>query len=294
MRGKSKFERKQAVLEVDEFVVEAATVLPHDQYNRFANNLLYDYDFIIEHNDKMCVDSDGITHVLLVLDEEGEDGVLVNSEGSAYARYTGYMSGAKKRLRDEIKEIADAIIQGRFGDTGKGSWVVGFDDVKEHFDLTVNKTNGIGEMLIEELESREEIGEIIATEDCLEITEYLSQAPADADSGERFMTVLSLMGCNLEDVHLIDSDEEHDFATIVELNSNMLTDEGKRDWADVMNGKVERIFEGDIGLVVEVSGCSADRLAEFSYMLAGYCAESDYNRWVSGSSNEPTMEMGGN
>jgi tRNA A37 threonylcarbamoyladenosine dehydratase len=48
MRGKSKFERKQAVLEVDEFVVEAATVLPHDQYNRFANNLLYDYDFIID------------------------------------------------------------------------------------------------------------------------------------------------------------------------------------------------------------------------------------------------------
>ena len=108
MRGKSKFERKQAVLEVDEFAVEAVTVLSHDQYNRFANNLLYDYDFINEHNDKMCVDSDGITHVLLVLDEEGEDGILVNSEGSAYARYTGYMSGAKKKLRDEIKEITDA------------------------------------------------------------------------------------------------------------------------------------------------------------------------------------------
>jgi hypothetical protein len=184
MRGKSKFERKQAVLEVDEFVVEAVTVLPHEQYNRFANNLLYDYDFIIEQNDMMRVDSDGITHVLLVLDEEGEDGILVNSEGSAYARYTGYMSGAKKKLRDEIKEIVDAIIQGRFGDTGKGSWVVGFDDVKEHFDLTVNQTNGIGEMLIEELESREEVGEIIATEDCLEITEYLSQAPANVESGD--------------------------------------------------------------------------------------------------------------
>jgi hypothetical protein len=43
----------------------------------------------MEQNDMMCVDSDGITHVLLVLDEEGEDGILVNSEGSAYARYTG-------------------------------------------------------------------------------------------------------------------------------------------------------------------------------------------------------------
>ena len=294
MRGKSKFERKQAVLEVDEFVVEAVTVLPHEQYASFANNLLYDYDFIIAHDDKMCVDSNGITHVLLVLDEEGDDGILVNSEGAAYARYTGYMSNAKRKLNDEIKEVADAIIQGRFGDTGKGSWVIGFDDIKEHFDLTVTPNNGIGTMLLEALEEQEEVGEIIATEDCFEITEYLSESPASADAGERFMTVLSLMGCNLEDVHLIDRDEEHDFATIVDLNSNTLTEEGKKDWADIMNGKVERVYEGDIGLVVEVSGCSADRLAEFSYMLAGYCAESDYNKWVKSSDTDLSMSMEGN
>jgi hypothetical protein len=294
MRGKSKFERKQAVLEVDEFVVEAVTVLPHEQYASFANNLLYDYDFIIAHDDKMCVDSNGITHVLLVLDEEGDDGILVNSEGAAYARYTGYMSNAKQKLNDEIKEVADDIIQGRFGDTGKGSWVIGFDDIKEHFDLTVTPNNGIGTMLLEALEEQEEVGEIIATEDCFEITEYLSEAPASADTGERFMTVLSLMGCNLEDVHLIDRDEEHDFATIVDLNSDTLTEEGKKDWADIMNGKVERVYEGDIGLVVEVSGCSADRLAEFSYMLAGYCAESDYNKWVKSSDTDLSMSMEGN
>jgi hypothetical protein len=95
-------------------------------------------------------------------------------------------------------------------------------------------------------------------------------------------------------VHLIDRDEEHDFATIVDLNSDTLTEEGKKDWADIMNGKVERVYEGDIGLVVEVSGCSADRLAEFSYMLAGYCAESDYNKWVKSSDTDLSMSMEGN
>lgn len=294
MRGKIKFDRKDPVMEVYDFDVIAAVILPHNQFVAFQRNMLNDYDFIVPFSDEMHVDSNDIAHSMLALDEEGDDGILINSEGSYYGRYTAYLPKAKKLLRDEINEVANAIVQGRFGDTGKGSWVIGFDDIKEHFDITVTPNNGIGTMLLEALENQEEVGEIIATEDCFEITEYLNEVPETVNSGERFMTVLSLMGCNLEDVHLIDTDVEHDFATIVELNSNMLTDEGKRDWADVMNGKVERIFEGDIGLVVEVSGCSADRLAEFSYMLAGYCAESDYNRWVSGSSNEPTMEMGGN
>lgn len=294
MRGKIKFDRKDPVMEVYDFDVIAAVILPHNQFVAFQRNMLNDYDFIVPFSDEMHVDSNDIAHSMLALDEEGDDGILINSEGSYYGRYTAYLPKAKKLLRDEINEVANAIVQGRFGDTGKGSWVIGFDDIKEHFDITVTPNNGIGTMLLEALENQEEVGEIIATEDCFEITEYLNEVPETVNSGERFMTVLSLMGCNLEDVHLIDTDVEHDFATIVELNSNMLTDEGKREWADVMNGKVERIFEGDIGLVVEVSGCSADRLAQFSYMLAGYCSETDYNRWVNDSSDEPAMEMGGN
>ena len=294
MKGKIKFNRKDPVMEVYDFDVIAAVTLSHEQFERFQKNMLNDYDFIVPFSGEMHVDSNDIAHSMLALDEEGEDGILINSEGSYYGRYTAYLPGAKKLLKSEIKEVAEAIIQGRFGDTSKGSWLIGFDDIKEHFDLTVTPNNGIGTMLLDALEDQETVGEIIATEDCFEITEYLNEAPVTADAGERFMTVLSLMGCNLEDVHLIDKDEEHDFATIVELNSDTLTEEGKKEWADIMNGKVERIYEGDIGLVVEVSGCSADRLAEFSYMLAGYCAESDYNKWVKSSDTDISMSMGGN
>lgn len=176
------------------------------------------------------------------------------------------------------------MIKGRFGDTGKGSWVIGFDDIKEHFDLTVSPTNGIGEMLIDELERREEIGEIIATEDCMEITQFLDNCPEGLSGTQKLMTVFSLMGCNLEDVHLIDHDEEHEVATIVELNQDTLTEEGKKEWADVLSAKVVRVYEGSYGTQIEVTGCLAHRLRDFSFALAGYCSEEDWSKWF----NEPT------
>ena len=52
------------------------------------------------------------------------------------------------------------------------------------------------------------------------------------------------MGCNLQDVHIIDADEEHEVATIVELNQDTLTEEGKKEWADVLSAKVVRVYEG--------------------------------------------------
>lgn len=280
MKGKIKFDRKDPVMEVDEFEVIAVEVLPHSVFTGFQKNMLNDYDFIVPFADDMYVDSNDIAHAMLVLDEDGEDGILINSEGSYYGRYTSYLPKAKLLLRNVLQQVARAIIEGRFGDSGNGSWIIGFDDIKEHFDLTVTPNNGIGTMLLEELENQEEIGEIIATEDCFEITEYLNNLPENTDVGERITTVFSLMGCNLEDVHLIDKDEEHEVATIVELNQNTLTERGKIAWEDVLNARVERIFEGDYGIQIEVSGCSAERLKEFSFMLAGYVSEEDFNKWV--------------
>ena len=278
MKGKIKFNRKDSVMEVQDFDVIAVETIPHNQFISFQKNMLNDYAFIVPFADEMHVGSDDITHSMLLLDEEGEDGILINSEGSYYGRYTAYLPKAKKLIKDEIHEVARAIINGRFADSGNGSWVIGFDDIKEHFDLTITPNNGIGKLLLEELECQEEVGEIIATEDCFEITNYLKKVPEE-DVGERFMTVLSLMGCNLEDVHLIDKDEEHEVATIVELNSKMLTEEGKSEWSDVLNAKVERIYEGSYGLQIEVSGCPANRLSDFSFSLAGYVDSEHFKKW---------------
>lgn len=68
----------------------------------------------------------------------------------------------------------------------------------------------------------------------------------------------------------------------------------KRDWSDVLAAKVERIYDGAYGTQIEVSGCPAHRLRDFSFALAGYCSEEQWSRWF----NEPTanteaLTMGG-
>ena len=293
MNFKARFERKENTPDVSEADIVGVTELSREQYSRFYGQMRNDYDFIADYANETYDDGER-KHCLLVLCEGDDDGILICSEGSAYARYSSYLPKARKILEDEIRCVADRMIKGRFGDTGKGSWVIGFDDIKEHFDLTVSPTNGIGEMLLGELEVQEEVGAVIATEDCFEISEYLQNAPEDASASEKLLTVFSLMGCNLEDVHLLDADEEHEVATIAELNRNTLTDEGKRDWSDVLAAKVERIYDGAYGTQIEVSGCPAHRLRDFSFALAGYCSEEQWSKWFNEpTANTETLTMGG-
>ena len=95
----------------------------------------------------------------------------------------------------------------------------------------------------------------------------------------------------MQDIHLLDVDEEHDLATIVELGADTLTEQGKADWSDILDAKVERIYEGSYGLQIDVSGASPERLHDFSYMLAGYTPLSDYEKWVAPSDNGEKFEM---
>lgn len=94
------------------------------------------------------------------------------------------------------------------------------------------------------------------------------------------MSLFALMGCNLYDVHLCDSDEDHELVTVVELNQDTLTEDGKHEWSDVLNAKVTSIYEGAHGVQIGLTGCPAERLRDFSFMLAGHCSEKDYDRWV--------------
>ena len=73
-----------------EAVVELTILLDKDDYEEFANNLLDDYDFIKDNIDKMFVDSIGVEHCILVTYDGSEHGVLVQSEGYTYARYSAY------------------------------------------------------------------------------------------------------------------------------------------------------------------------------------------------------------
>lgn len=88
-----------------------------------------------------------------------------------------------------------------------------------------------------------------------------------------------IQGVKLSSVHLVHADVEHDLATVEDLTNVMLTDAGKEAWADVLNARVNEIFDGNLGVHIQCSDVDDERLKEFSYALAGYCPESDYDNW---------------
>ena len=78
-------------------------VLPDSKYQRFLKNMLDDYDFIDQYRDEMYQEGD-IVHCILVKGENSTDGILVNSEGSGYARYAAYFPAAQSFLNEQQLE----------------------------------------------------------------------------------------------------------------------------------------------------------------------------------------------
>ena len=92
---KVKFERKafkEQIIPQDEFVIEKVIEIELKQFNEFLDDMLGDYDFIEANKDLMYVDSNHIWHAVLVTAKEVDFGILVQSEGYAYARYSAYLS----------------------------------------------------------------------------------------------------------------------------------------------------------------------------------------------------------
>ena len=101
------------------------------------------------------------------------------------------------------------------------------------------------------------------------------------------MPLRDLLYTPMEDVHLLHKDVEIEPATIVELSETTLTDAGKQAWADVLDAKVYRIYQGFYGLQVELDGVKPSRLQSFSTVLAGYCSVENYEKWVAQPEEAP-------
>ena len=75
----------------DEFVIEKEIVLDESAFEEFINNPLGYYDFIKENNNLMYCDTYGVYHCIYVTSKEHDFGILIESEGYHYARYTAYL-----------------------------------------------------------------------------------------------------------------------------------------------------------------------------------------------------------
>ncbi len=91
--------RKDTEVDVVPCTVKKTVTLSAEEFAHFSQNLMNHYDFIRENNDRMYQDENGVNHCLLVLGEGCADGILVESEGSTYARYSAFVPNARQLLQ---------------------------------------------------------------------------------------------------------------------------------------------------------------------------------------------------
>ena len=98
-KGRAVFVRKAAGIadlkeavrqggKTEPYVIENQVELAPCDYEAFSNDLLSDYDFVQTNLPLMRKDKSGTYHCLLVKPKGGTGGILVESEGYSYPRYT--------------------------------------------------------------------------------------------------------------------------------------------------------------------------------------------------------------
>lgn len=72
------------------FIIEKTIVLSTSDYKEFCDNLLSDRDVVEENVSLMHMDKNKTQHCILVKEEGSTEGILIQSEGYSYPRYTAY------------------------------------------------------------------------------------------------------------------------------------------------------------------------------------------------------------
>ena len=291
-----------------DFVIEKTVSIPAERFEEMLRHPMKDQDFLKEHHELMRQDGTGVNHCLLVTGKGCPDGLLVESEGYPYARYAAYVPEATalryQSLSKINRELADTvvfIVADGTGQTTGGQWVLSFEELEEQTGLCAAGKPFLQEIIGDMLCERPEVADLSIEENGFDVTYYLDFCPNCQQESEPEavladtprQTLGELIRTPWDDVHLVHKEVEIDPATIVELSANTLTDAGRQAWADVLDAKVCRIYEGAYGLQVELEGVKPSRLQDFSAMLAGYCSEENYDKWVATlkESPEQTPEM---
>ena len=183
-------------------------------------------------------------------------------------------------LRSLCKKLADCvehIIQTAM-ESGQVEYTVPYEIISEKTGINVEFNDAILTTVHEMLLERPELFGMKASETAFHLDVLQKQSNRAKESS--LPRLGDLLACEWKDLHLIHDEIDQVPATIVELSSTTLTESGRTAWADILNAKVKQIYVGLYGLQMDVTGVKASRLEQFSYMLAGYCSEEEYEMWV--------------
>ena len=262
-------------LEIIENSYEVSEILElsESEYASLYQDLVEDREYFAQRKSK--------GDAIIILGENQNDGILIQTQNNDFAYRSSFIPEARLIAEHHIRQLADYCISEGTQYSENGNWSIPYEELYQRFGTKISDKNGNGKLLKKELQQREEINELIMTEDCIEMTyhmEYCQQCQEGGLSGA--MSLLSLMGCNLCDVHFECGSDDSDIPIVSELGKDTLTAEGKKDWSDVLDSTVESLRHGYNYLICKLSNCDPHRVQAFSEMLNGQCEAEDYERWV--------------
>lgn len=180
---KTVFEHKPD-LTFREFAIEKTVSVPARKLEEMLRHPLHRHEVIVENTEVMGVDGDGVYHCLLVTGEGRQDGLLVESEGSGYARYASYVPEATalryptlSRLNVKLAAAVDAIIAEGASRTTEGNWTVSFDELEDMTGLCVEGKPFLQETLGDMLRNRPEVADLVIEDGQFDVVYHLDLCP---------------------------------------------------------------------------------------------------------------------
>ena len=118
--------------------------IPYEEFIRFRDNPLMDYDFIKTHLDELQQKDYTTASCILVIGKDQSDGILVDPQGYSYARYTAYIPNARTLLQHEqspalslfnsrMRDLVDKIIDNAKSHHTDGRYTVARDHAETLF-----------------------------------------------------------------------------------------------------------------------------------------------------------------
>ena len=192
---------KQAAIIEQPCIIADIMELPESEYALLYQDLLKERGYFLGMKDIGSY-VDGQRCCVLVLGEGQEDGILIDTQETACARHSAFISNARTLVKVHTRELADYLISEGTEHTEDGRWSATYEELYHHFGAYVTDTNGNGRLLKAELERRDEVNELIMTEDCIEIAYHLEYCDHCQEGGiEGAMDLLGVVGCNIYDEH---------------------------------------------------------------------------------------------
>ncbi len=264
MKIKANLLYKPGNFQMDDCQIEKVVELTHEEFCKLKTTPLADQPFIAEN--KGCMFSkDGVAHCLLALDQGGNDGVLIESEGYNFPRYAAYVPGMRDIINAEMDRAADFIVRQGTEKSMTKSWRANFKELEEHLGLTVREGSGLDSMLRAALKRRPEVAAVDMHDGCIEMEyrpEYcqrLNRGQEDEPPGLRLKDLLPLLKGSMTFL----CHEEAERSVLAE-NLRLLTGPGQEDYAALLNARIASIDNLPDGMEVVLTDVAPEELVRFN------------------------------